>query len=260
MIQPSDIIEDTIEIVNAASQFILENVGKVSKKDIETKELNSLVSYVDKGAEEIIVQGLRALTPEAGYITEEDTINEESKDWTWIIDPLDGTTNFLMGIPHFAVSVALMHKNEIVLGIVKEVSSGEMFHAVKGEGAYLNYNPISVTSSPIDEVIVATGFPYSNNYDTRKYIARLEEILTAARGLRRMGSAALDLCYVACGRFGAYYETSINPWDVAAGQLIVLEAGGFISDFKGNEGYNDGSFILACQKNLSVQMIDFLKD
>lgn len=259
MIHLSHLLQDTLSAVDVASRFIFDNVGKVSKHSIETKEKNSLVSFVDKGAEEILVRELQKVLPLSGFVTEEEVVDQSIADYTWVIDPLDGTTNFLMSIPHFAVSVALKHKDEVILGVVKEVSSGETFYAHKDGGAYLNGERITCGDGPLDEVLVATGFPYSDNYDADLYIERLGKILKKARGLRRMGSAALDMCYVACGRFGAYYETMINPWDVAAGQLIVREAGGFVSDFNGVEGFVDGSTVLACQSNIAKEMLQFLK-
>ncbi|MDA9866699.1 inositol monophosphatase, partial [Saprospiraceae bacterium] len=203
-------------------------------------DLNSLVSFVDKGAERILVKELSKILPEAGFLTEEDTVEYALRPYMWIVDPLDGTTNSLLGIPHFAVSVALAHEGELLIGVVHEVNSEEQFYASKSGGAFLNGRPIQVSQrTEYRDILIATGFPYRNEYDTDKLFACLKELLMNTRGVRRMGSAALDLAYVACGRFGAYYESMLNPWDVAAGILIVREAGGKVSDYNGVEkGYS----------------------
>ena len=232
------ILEKARVIVAETSSYIGKEMLLVSYDDVEEKELNSLVSYVDKNAEKQLVENLGKLLPEAGFVTEEDTIDEKGKAWTWIIDPLDGTTNFLHQIPHFCVSVALMHNDELVLGIVHDVIRGEQFYAIKGQGAFMNGKSISVSKyNSIDKVLVATGFPYRNDYDVEASFAILKEFLIKTRGIRRLGSAALDLCYVAIGRIGGYYEGMLNAWDIAAGALIVQEAGGKVSNFSGKDTF-----------------------
>lgn len=243
----SPTLTETRKAVTLAAAYIKREIVKVTSSDIEEKELNSLVSHVDKGAERILVEELSKILPEAGFLTEEDTIVDSQKPYMWIIDPLDGTTNSLMGVPHFAVSVALAHEGELLIGVVHEVNSDEQFYASNGGGAFLNENPIQVSQrTEFRDILIATGFPYSNDYDTDKLFGHLKEWLMNTRGVRRMGSAALDLAYVACGRFGAYYESMLNPWDVAAGTLIVREAGGKVSDYNGGEkGYNGKETIAA---------------
>lgn len=228
------------------AQFIDSQLDKVTQADIEEKDLNSLVSYVDKEAEVRLVKTLSELRPKASFITEEETITSEKTDEIWIIDPLDGTNNFLHKIPHFAISIALQVQGEVVLGIVYDVTKKECFHAIKGEGAFLNNQPISVSKTDqISEAFLATGFPYSNTYDEVPIMNTLVHWLKNARGVRRMGAAALDLAYVACGRFDAYYETTLNIWDVAAGYLLVEEAGGKVTDYSGGDRHQIGDQILA---------------
>lgn len=240
------ILNQTKILVSEAKEYILQEVGNVNRSEIEEKELNSLVSYVDKNTEKLLVKGLLDILPQSGLITEEDTVDDRDKDWIWIIDPLDGTTNFLHQIPYFAISVALMHKDEIVLGIVHEVTRDEQFFAIKNGGAFLNDRKISVTELPsTKDILVATGFPYNNSYPVEKHFASLKQFLLNTRGMRRLGSAATDLCYVAAGRLGGYYETSLNAWDVAAGAIIVREAGGKVSDFEGGEDWLFGDSIMA---------------
>ena len=204
--------KETIKVVNEASQFIYKQIGQVNSDQIEAKEKNSLVSYVDKRAEEIVVEGLQKILPEAGFLTEEDTVAQSEGDVRWIIDPLDGTTNFLHNIPHFSVSVALEVNGELVIGIVEEINHQDTYYAWQGGGAYLNERAIKVTSTrSVKDAVLVTGFPY-NIHDTRPILNILDHWIRTSRGIRRFGSAALDLAYVARGVFDFYYETTLNPW------------------------------------------------
>ena len=257
----SGIIEKAIDVVREASTFIRANRYSVSQELVEIKSVNSLVSYVDKKAEHILVNGLNPLIRGAGFITEEATTGQSSKEYTWIIDPLDGTTNFLHNIPLFCVSVALVKDNAPVLGIVHEIVADEMFWAVTGSGAFMNGQPIRVSvSDKIEDVLFATGFPYEKKNLTNAHFTSLKKILGRTRGIRRLGTAAADLCYVACGRFGVYYETSLNPWDVAAGGLIVTEAGGKVTTIRKKDGWLSGESILAFAPGLEAGMDEVLSD
>jgi myo-inositol-1(or 4)-monophosphatase len=247
LIDIHSILSQTKSLVIEAKDYIYQELGRVGSNEIEEKELNSLVSYVDKNTEILLVKGLLEILPQAGLITEEDTEDDHNQDFTWVIDPLDGTTNFLHQIPYFSVSVALMYKGEIILGIVHEVTRDEQFSAIKNEGAFLNNKKISVTESASSkDILIATGFPYENDYSVEKHFETLKYFLMNTRGMRRLGSAATDLCYVAAGRLGGYYECSLNAWDVAAGALIVQEAGGSVTDFNGGQNWLFGKTILAC--------------
>jgi myo-inositol-1(or 4)-monophosphatase len=260
MFNPEDILNATKAAVAEAAAYIKSEVGKVSDHDIEEKELNSLVSYVDKTAEDMLVRSLGAILPEAGFITEEETEDIEDRPLTWIIDPLDGTTNYLHQIPHFCVSVALSNGNEVIMGFVHEVMGDEQFYALKGKGAFMNDQPIRVNDkSGLDQVLVATGFPYTNDYNVDASFNRLKSFLLQSRGMRRMGSAALDLSYVAIGRLGVYYEGSLNAWDLAAGALIVQEAGGKVSDYKGGNGYLNSGEIVASAPQFYDKVMDILQ-
>lgn len=259
MIDINNLLEEALHIIRNTSKFIKDEVDQVSSTDIEEKELNSLVSYVDKEAENQLVKGLSKLIPDAGFITEEDTIDQTGKEYTWIIDPLDGTTNFLNQVPHFAISVALQKNEHTIIGVVKEVNSGEEWTAIKNNGAHLDGKKITVSLKPFHSILVATGFPYSNDHDYDTYFSILKHWLTETRGMRRLGSAALDLCYVACGRYGAYYETTLNAWDVAAGALIVQEAGGNVSDFSNNQNYLFGGEILASSPMVHDKVLQIIQ-
>ena len=230
--------EQALPIIQATGDFILRELGKVSTESIEEKSLNSLVSYVDKTAERQLVEGLQKLLPAATFITEEDTIANQESDLQWIIDPLDGTTNFLHQLPCFAVSVGLRSKGELVLGIVLEVNRKECFYAWKGGGAFLNGKPISVSKTPtLGDALIATGFPYHAYDHMQPFLQAFEHFMRHSRGVRRWGAAAVDLAYVACGRFDTFFEYGLSAWDIAGSALIVQEAGGIVTNFKGTDDY-----------------------
>lgn len=228
--------------------FIGKNFRKITVADIITKEKNSLVSYVDKEAEKMIIKKLKELVPDAGFNTEEDAVENSETYQQWIVDPLDGTTNFIAGIPHFSISIAFRENEEITLGMVYNVMTGDLYHAVKGQGAWLNDQEISVASyDRLDDAIIATGFPYDKSLIDKKVINALNHYVLDARAVRRLGSAALDLCFMAQGTFHLYYERFLNAWDIAAGILIVSEAGGKLCDFRGGLDFlRNGEVIAYC--------------
>ncbi len=231
--------------------FIREENRKFTTDAVEVKSKNSLVSYVDKTAEERLVQRLGALLPEAGFIAEEGTSTKKGDTYQWIIDPLDGTTNFIHSIPVYAVSIALAKDNDIILGVVYEVNRNECFYAWQEGGAWLNETSIHVSSTAeVSNALVATGFPYYDYNRLNEYMELLQHFMHHSRGVRRLGSAAVDLAYVACGRFEGFYEYGLNAWDVAAGAFIVEEAGGVVNDFKGGRNFVFGREIVATGANI----------
>lgn len=233
-------------IVREVGHFIKTELGKVQLQDIESKELNSLVSYVDKEAEKMLVEELSTLLPQASFLTEEDTVSNERTQYTWIVDPLDGTTNFLYQLPIFSVSVALEIEGQIDLGIVHAIMQQEDFYAWKGGGAFLNGKPVHVSDKvSLSESLIATGFPYDVSLRKGRLINIFGDLIAQCRDIRRYGSAAMDLAYVSCGRLDGYYEKNLNPWDVCAGALLVQEAGGQISGFDHDEEWKEGTSILA---------------
>ncbi|MDR1673117.1 MAG: inositol monophosphatase [Bacteroidales bacterium] len=229
-----------------AGAFIRHEACTFSPQKVEVKGEHNFVSYVDKGAEQMIVEQLRGILPEAGFITEEGTASDRKARFNWVIDPLDGTTNFIHGLPPYAVSIGLLEDNVPVVGVVYEISLNECFYAWKGGGAYLNGVPISVSARcSVNDSLIATGFPYYDYHLMRPYIDCLEYFLQHSHGVRRLGSAATDLSYVACGRFEAFYEYSLSSWDVVGGVCILQEAGGKVSDFSGGGNYIFGKEIVA---------------
>ena len=226
--------------------FIRKESLNFDSSAIEFKGLNDLVSYVDKQAEKQLVKNLSKILPEAGFTTEEDTINTKGEVYDWIIDPLDGTTNFIHGIPTYSISIALYEHGQPVIGVVYEINRGEMFSAYKGGGAFLNNKPIHVSRrTSLSESLLATGFPYYQFDKQPQYMQLFGTLMQKCHGLRRIGSAAVDLAYVACGRFDAFFEYNLNPWDVAAGAFIVQEAGGQIMNFSGGAEFLNTREILA---------------
>lgn len=224
------LLQQVEALCRQVGQWMLEQ--RVSHDQIESKTLNNFVSFVDKGAEKQLVQGLTKILPASGFIAEEGTGTKLEDGPNWIIDPLDGTTNYLHQIPMWCISIALHDDSGLQLGIIFDPQRDECFTAIKNEGAYLNGEEISVSPTKhINDSLFATGFPYDDFGRQENYMKLLTKLTENTRGIRRLGSAALDLAYVAAGRFELFYEYSLNPWDVAAGILIVQEAGGKVTGF-----------------------------
>ncbi|WP_162416460.1 inositol monophosphatase family protein [Cyclobacterium roseum] len=250
------ITEQVANLARKAGAFIREEGKNFSLEKVEQKGFNDLVSYVDKGAEEIIVKGLSEILPEAGFITEEGTKSDTDQELTWIVDPLDGTTNFVHGIPMFAVSIALAQGTDILSGVVYEINLDECFVAYKGAASTCNGKPIRVSKADqLADSLVATGFPYNDGGKTARYLELLSYFLKNTHGLRRLGSAAVDLCYVACGRVEGYLEYNLQSYDIAAGTFIVKQAGGEISDFSGGNNYLFGGQILASNAKIHKDLL-----
>lgn len=243
---------EVCELAKDTGRFIRENLNKIEINDIRFKGQNSLVSYVDQEAERKIVSRLQELLPEAGFLTEEETIDQsEDTEYEWIVDPLDGTTNYLHKIPVFAVSIALRHKETMMCGVVYNVMMDECFYAWSGGGAFLNNEKIEVSSNTdFAESLIATGFPYYDFEYLEQYLSTFKELLSDTRGVRRLGAAAVDLAYVACGRFDGFFEYSLHIWDIAAGVLLVKEAGGIVTDFEGGDDHLTGSEIIATNPHI----------
>ncbi|GAA4391082.1 inositol monophosphatase family protein [Hymenobacter koreensis] len=250
------------EVARRAGAFIRQEAAGFDRGRIEHKGLHDMVSYVDQEAERMLVAGLRELLPESGFITEEGTVGESSRaEYTWIIDPLDGTTNFIHGLPCYSVSVALLHENELVVGVVYEVSRDECYRAVRGGGAFLNEEPIRVSTTPeLNSSLVATGFPYSNFHKVDDYLQVLKEFMRRTNGVRRVGSAAVDLAWVAAGRFEGYFEFNLNSYDVAAGILLVREAGGHVTQFLEDGDPLFGREVVASNTLVHGEMQQIIRD
>ena len=258
--QTANILNQVIEVSKQAGDFIRQERKAFDPDKIEYKGLNDMVSYVDKTAEETIVKGLSKILPEAGFITEEKTTTKIGERYNWIIDPLDGTTNFIHGVPAFSVSIALKEYDELIAGVIYEINLDECFYAWKDSPAYLNGKEISVSkNNTIGTSLLATGFPYYDFTKQTAYIELFTELMRSSHGLRRLGSAAVDLAYTAAGRFDTYYEYNLNAWDAAAGIVIVKQAGGHVVNFSGGDEVLETRELLATNGKMTEEMLGAIK-
>lgn len=254
------ICEEVCAIARDAGAYIKVEISGITSKDIITKGLNDFVTHVDRQSENNITATLSGILPEAGFIVEEKTISRKGKRYNWVIDPLDGTTNFIHGVPCYAVSIGLMDCDEVVAGVVYEVNHDECFYAWKDGPAFLNGNIIKVSERlKVSDALLATGFPYYDYSALDRYMELFTYFLKHSHGLRRLGSAAVDLVYVACGRFDGFFEYGLNSWDVAAGSLIIRQAGGKVFDFKGGDDFIFGKQIVASNAAIAGEFLGVIK-
>lgn len=269
------------DIARETGEYIAGQRKNFSFSDVEFKGSQNMVSYVDKQAERMIVEKLRALTPGAGYITEEGTVSrndrgndarndkegddgrdvaQNGRNMTWIIDPLDGTTNFIHGLPPYCVSIGLMEEGEMVIGVVYEITLGEMFCAWKGSKAYLDGKEINASAiDKMENALIAIGFAYVSDAEIDASMNSALYYQKNTNGFRRIGSATADLVYVACGRFDAFCQTKLAPWDVAAGAFIAKAAGAAVTDYRGGNDYIFGKEIIASNPHIYDEFCKTIK-
>jgi myo-inositol-1(or 4)-monophosphatase len=253
-------LQIAIEAALEAGKYLKENVGKIRYIERKAGQETNLVTEIDKKAEEMIIGKIKNKFPSHDFLCEESGSAEIQSEYRWIIDPLDGTVNYTHGLPIFCVSIGLEYNGKIVLGVVYDPSLDELFTAEKGKGAWLNKQPLQVSKiSTLIESIVVTGFPYTINKNPEPDITHFRNFVIEAQAVRRLGSAALDLSYVACGRFDGFWEGSLNPWDMAAGVLLVTEAGGHWTDYLGAPSSVYNKQMLATNGLVHEQMIKVLK-
>ncbi|MDA0682817.1 MAG: inositol monophosphatase family protein [Bacteroidetes bacterium] len=254
-----------LEAAGRAASFIQAQCGRPEAQDIQDKGLNDFATFVDEGAQQLIIASIRSAFSDHAILAEEG-FEDSSRSladidgWLWIIDPLDGTTNFLHGIPHYGVSIGLQHNGTTVLGVVRDVCRGETFHAIRGAGAFQDGLPCHVSKAArLSDSLITTGFPYKQFDYLDGYTDCIRRFWQDSRGVRRPGSASLDLAWVACGRFEGFFEQGLMPWDVSAGALILEEAGGRYTDFYGRSPGPDsstlGSEIVASNALIHDEMI-----
>ncbi len=254
------IVKEVCRVAEKAGSFISREAARFSSDAVVSKAYHDLVSYVDTEAEKIIVEGLSGIIPGASFHTEEETSAREDGEYTWFIDPLDGTTNFIHGVHPYSVSIALNHRETTIIGVVFDITAHEMYRATKGGGAWMNGKPLSVSdTSTVDKGLFATGFPVRKFHRLTEYMKCLEYFIRSSRGVRRMGSASVDLAHVACGKYDGFFEYGLNPWDILAGALIVREAGGSATDFRGNSESLTGEEIVASNRFISDEVINIVK-
>lgn len=258
----SNYTQNCIQIIKEAGSKLKDGFHKDFEVFSKSK-LNDLVTEYDFISENVIISRLQELYPEHNILSEESdltiNLNNNNTDYLWIIDPLDGTVNFANRLPIFSVSIALAYKNEIITGAVFNPITGELFFSEKGKGAFLNNNEIKVSNcSNINKSFLVTGFPYNVSENPKNCLETFSRIVGSGIPVRRLGSAALDLCYVATGRFDGFWEVELKPWDMAAGNLILTEAGGKVSNYKGEQITLNADSIIATNSKIHNNLINLV--
>jgi myo-inositol-1(or 4)-monophosphatase len=253
------IVPKAVQLVRETGQFIKSERQKWSLSDVKIKEDTSLVTSIDVASEQRLVEGLKKILPEADFMAEEAHSQRKTGGLTWIIDPVDGTTNLVHNFPVYCISVALAKEDKVVLGIIYEINTGDCFVAHEGaEGAFLNDEPMKVTKvEPLRKTLLATGFPTVNFDRLDYYLEVLGKLMKSTQGVRRLGSAAMDLAYVACGRCDGFFEYGLNAWDVAAGAYLVQKAGGKVTDFNGGDNFLFGREIVASNALIHEEFLKY---
>lgn len=249
-----------VRAARVAGNIIMRGYENRNDLKLEQKGEHDFVTQIDKEAEQAIIQKIQQSYPDHAFIGEESGNTGENAEYTWIIDPIDGTTNFIKGIPHFAISIALLHKGRLDQGLIFDPIRSELFTAGRGSGAQLNgYRIRASNAKDLSNTVLATAFPFRNRDQFTEFNKTFCNIFAQAGDVRRTGCAALDLAYVAAGRFDGYWERGIESWDIAAGELIVREAGGIVTDFKGNNDPLYAGEIVAGNPRILRQLLKHLK-
>jgi myo-inositol-1(or 4)-monophosphatase len=253
------IVNTAVKAARRAGNVIMRNLDRLEHLTVESKGRNDFVSEVDRQAEAEIIGVLRAAYPDHGYLAEESGA-QAGNDYRWIIDPLDGTTNFLHGYPQFGVSIALEHKGRLEHAVVFDPHKNELFTASRGRGAQLNDRRIRVSAvTDLEQALLGTGFPFRQQDRLETWIDTLRVLLPRCSGVRRAGSASLDLAHVAAGRFDGFWEFGLSPWDMAAGCLLIEEAGGLVGDLGGGQHHLQSGNVLAANPKIFAQMLERLR-
>jgi myo-inositol-1(or 4)-monophosphatase len=253
-------LNTAVKAARKAGSLITRASFDVDKLTIRRKRQNDFVSEVDHAAEDAIISILREAYPDHGILAEESGPRDADAEYVWVIDPLDGTTNFLHGFPQYCVSIGLLHKGKPTQAVVYDPNRNELFTASKGVGAYLNDRRIRVSATDkLEDALMGTGFPFREVGHLDDYLRMFKNVTMATSGIRRPGAAALDLAWVACGRIDGFWEIGLSPWDMAAGALLVREAGGLIGDLDGNEGFMDSGRVVATNSKLFSALLQVLK-
>lgn len=249
-----------VRAARAAGDIIVRNMDRLDRVKVATKRNNDFVSDVDQKAENAIIEVIQQSYPDHGILAEESGLQGQESEYQWIIDPLDGTTNYLHGFPQFAVSIALKHKDRLEAGVIYDPVSQELYTAARGEGAQLNGKKIRVTGHiGLKNALLSTGFPYHDQSYLDTYLDTMKQLMAQTAGLRRPGSAALDLAWLAAGRTDGFWEFNLNAWDIAAGILLVREAGGIITDFQGSDKYLESGDIIAASPKVFPEMLKIIQ-
>ncbi len=253
-------VEAAVEAARLGGSILRDYAGRAGSIAIDLKGLNDYVTEVDRASEQAIVSYLSGRFPDHSVMAEESAEQTRDRRFQWYIDPLDGTTNFIHGVPVYAVSVGFAVEGRLVAGAVYDPTRDEMFHAIADGGAFLNRQRFRISErDSLKGALVATGFPFRAHARLKEYLRCLETFILETAGVRRAGSASLDLCYAACGRFDGFWEMSLSAWDIAAGALIVKEAGGAVSDFLGGDGYLKTGNVVAANRRIHAAMLEVIR-
>lgn len=256
----NNIGNQVIALAKQVGTFIIEQRENFDRSVVEKKGHQDYVSFVDKQAERDLVTGLRQIIPNSGFIVEENSATHQNEPFIWVVDPLDGTTNFIHNLAPHAISIALQKNKQTILGVVYELGHGQMFYSWHGIAAYCNNKEIKVsTSKTIAESLIATGFSINKHARLPNHLAAIKSVVENSHGIRRQGSAATDLAYVAAGIYDGFFEYALNAWDVAAGAYLVKKAGGQVTDYKGTDNYFFGKELVAGNKAVHAELLKLLQ-
>lgn len=255
----NEFLEIAIKAARLAGQIIVNHLGKISENDVNLKHTSDFVTIVDRESEEVIIDTIKKCFPDHLFLAEESLKECGTETYRWIIDPLDGTTNYIHSYPVFSVSIALEYEGEIITGVILDPLRNELFWAEKGSGAYVNCSPIEVSKVNIGESLITTGFPFRSKKMIESYLKLFRNIFLKVSDLRRSGSAALDLAYLASGRCDGFFELGLSPWDIAAGSLLIREASGIVTDFAGGNAYLKTGNIVAGNSAVHKEILKEVK-
>ena len=253
-------IDVAVEAARSSAELLKTHFRNMESGQIQTKQRNDFVSFVDSQSEQIIRRAILEAFPDHQFVGEEQGLYGVPGEWKWIVDPLDGTSNFVHGIPQFAISIALLHNDEAVTAVVLDPIRDELYTAERGEGTRRNGTPVAVADDqPLSDILMGTGFPFRAQHLLDDYMATFREVFPMVAGVRRMGSAALDLAYVASGELGGFWEFVLAPWDIAAGALLIEEAGGVITDFLGEDNYLESGNVLTGAPDIHAELLEVIQ-
>ena len=255
----TEFLEIAVKAARLAGQLIVQHLGKISKKDIGLKQTSDYVTTVDRESEKIIISTIKEHFPDHLFLAEESLRECGKGTYRWIIDPLDGTTNYIHSYPVFSISIALEYEGEIIIGVILDPLRNELFWAEKGAGAYLNCSSIEVSKASLSESLISTGFPFRSKEMIDSYLSLFRNLFLKVSDMRRAGSAALDLAYLASKRCDGFFELGLSPWDIAAGSLLIKEAGGIVTDFGGGDDYIWTGNIVAGNRTVHKKILEEVK-
>lgn len=255
-----DIMQTAIQAAKQGTEILLNNLDQSRTRKVESKAAFDFVTQVDRDSEQAIVECINKKFPNHSILAEERGADSQPGSYCWIIDPLDGTTNYIHGYPFFSISIALQHNDQIIFGLVYDPIRRDTFFAFRNKGAFLNERPIKISEQQqMNQALIATGFPFRDKTKISQYLASFSDVFRISAGIRRTGSAALDLAYTACGRVEGFWEIGLNLWDIAAGVLLIQEAGGLVTDFSGEQDYLKTGNVVAGNRYIHPKLLSICK-